>query len=81
MVYIERKEVNTMYNAFQLKRILSHCNIQTATDCMNVLDKCGYHCQYWYNKQKRFWSIYLETERGLLLICYRTWSIDITATH
>ena len=73
-----------MYNAFQLKRILNRCtlSIYNPTTIFDILYRCGYgQDKVWFNRCGRFWSFYLETEQGILMIRYRYQSVEVTATH
>lgn len=58
-----------MYNAFQIVRIArKRTDLLTLADVLDLLYDLGYAGQYWLNTQGHKWEVYLETERGLLLV-------------
>ena len=61
-----------MYNAFQIVRIARRrTDILTLANVLDFLDALGYRGKYWDNRRGYYWEVYLETERGILLV--RNW--------
>jgi hypothetical protein len=43
-------------------------DILTLAEVHDFLDTLGYHGKYWTNQNGINWDVYLETERGILLV-------------